>query len=279
MNPAAILARPLRAVAEVLLPPACLACHAALGPRPAERRDIAGELLCRDCREWLRPLDRARCCPRCGAHPAHRIPGKTPPGRCRDCEALPASFEEARSAFPYKSPAGEIVRNLKYRRSPYLAEWLVRLSVPAVGAWLHKAASDATVAFVPMTPGRQTRRGYNQAEELARALAALYGRPLLPDGALIRVAHHAPQARFANRPDRRAAPRGCFRVRRPDSVSGRKLLLVDDVITTGSTVATVAELLREEGGGPVFIFSPVRAKLSEDSEVRTPGRGGAEPLA
>ncbi len=267
------LTAPASLLAETFLPPGCLACHAPLGPREKPSNDSPESLLCRDCRMLLRPLGQERCCPHCGAHPFRSVPGRTPPGKCVDCASLPEAFVEARSAFPYQSPAGGIVRNLKYRRSPFLAEWLVRLSVPHVRDWLYKAADGAVIAFVPMTGGRQVSRGYNQAEEIALALGGLLGRPVLGGTTLVRVAHRGPQARHGTRRERRAALKGVFVVRQPEKVRGKKILLVDDVMTTGATAAFAAAALQTAGAEEIYIYTPVRARLGAGS---LGGRTGAD---
>ncbi len=261
MTPLRWLTAPARALAEVFLPPACLACQVPLGPRAPGAENSPGALLCGDCRELLRPVNLARCCPHCGAHPFRSVPGRTPPGQCLECHALPDAFVQARSTFPYQSPAGDIVRNLKYRRSPFLAHWLVRLSQPHIADWLHAAAKDATIAFIPMTVSRQVGRGYNQAEAIAHAIAGIFHRPVLGETALVRTRHRAPQARYSNRRERRTALRDAFLVRRPGDVRGRKTLLVDDVMTTGATAAYAAAALKEAGAGQIYIYTPVRARL------------------
>jgi len=249
-----------RAAAQILLPPACVACHRALGPARL-RVDVPLTCLCEECGELLRPIDLEKACPRCCGYAA---PGSTP-GKCPDCEPLGDWFAEARSAFPYQSPAGEIVRNLKYRRSPFLADWLVRLSLPAVGDWLAQRGRDCQLVPVPMARLRWLSRGYNQAEEIARAMTEALPMRIAHSTVLQRIRRRKPQARFASRAERLANLADVYRVPQPENIHGREFLLVDDVMTTGATMAAAARALREAGAAQVFAFAPVRAHLADDS--------------
>lgn len=256
--------RPLAQFLDVAFPGACISCHRALGPWTSSR--TATDHLCAECHAMLRPMDQERRCPHCGISPYRSIDGKTPPGRCTDCAELPEGFANARSAYPYDSPAGNIVRNMKYQRAPFLAAPLVDLSIPVLGDWLFETLRDFALCAIPMNPWRQLRKGYNQAEELAAALARRYDAEVIPNGAILRPRRGSPQARHHSHAERAQNVRGAYYVKRPQLIAGRRILLVDDVMTTGATVSAAAEALVEAGALQVFVFTPVRARLGDDAD-------------
>lgn len=256
----------LRGALEFLLPPACLACGAGLPlPRPAAAG--AMRLLCEDCLAFLKGIRLDRACPTCGM-PRPRPPRIPAQGaiRCAECESLPPSFQRARAAFPYFSPAAQMVRNMKYRRAAYLAEPLVELAMHVAGPWLRSHTPETLVVAVPMYTWRHVRRGYNQAHEIAAILARELGWQLLDVDAFVRRKPTAPQARFHSRSARLENLSNVFAVRKPGLIGGRHILLVDDVMTTGATVASAAQALQEAGAAEIDIFTLLRARFGEDQD-------------
>jgi ComF family protein len=253
-------------VAAMVFPPSCIACHRALGPKVISPETPA-EGLCPECLQTLHPLDIDRGCFYCGAHPLRLEEGSTLHGRCLECSHLPGSFTQARSAFPYQSPAGDIVRNLKYHRTPYLAQWLANLAIPVVAPWLKEVAQEASVMAVPMSLSRELHRGYNQAFEIARHVALKIQRPMLNPEVFLRTKKSKPQARFHSREERLDNLKGIYTVRKPDEIRGQRILLVDDVMTSGATVSEAAQTLLDGGASEIYVFTPVRARLKEHDDV------------
>jgi ComF family protein len=123
---------------------------------------------------------------------------------------------------------------------------------------LAEGLADADVVVpVPLGPGRHRRRGYNQACLLASSVARHLGLAFAPRG-LRRVRDPGPQDR-RGRADRLARVRGCFAPGRPSSVQGRRVLLVDDVVTTGATAGECARVLLAAGAASVDVLSLARA--------------------
>jgi ComF family protein len=147
------------------------------------------------------------------------------------------------------------IHALKYGRRAAVARPLGRLLAEA-GGRLTAAAGGAgepghvvdAIVPVPLHPARAAERGFNQAELLAAPCARLWGVPLLT-GALARIRPTRPQTEL-DAAARRANVAGAFGVSRPGEVKGRRLLLVDDVMTTGATVAAAARALRAAGAQP-----------------------------
>lgn len=232
-----ITSRMARSVVGLLLPPSCMCCAAALD-------DDSGVIrLCPACREELSALVSQQACPRCA-----RSIG--PYGSCAACGQEPPPFEAAVRIGVYDGPLSHLVRIVKYRGVRYAAPLMARLLM----AKLHQnrvAERIDLVTAVPLYWWRFYRRGYNQAVLLARELRR-QGLPVALKRVLVRIRDTRPQVGLS-RTARLANVRGAFRVRRPKAVRGRRVLLVDDVMTTGATAETCARTLLAAGARSVTV--------------------------
>lgn len=212
------LGRALQGVLHLLLPCPCLGCR-----RPVESPTTSPGL-CVACLGRLVPL------------PAAEVPGAAPE---TDGNLRP------RAAFEYRPPLDEVILALKFRRLDYLSEALAELALPAVRLAAGDGPIDAVVP-VPLHWRRIWTRGYDQAALLAAGLARRLGVPILP--ALRRV-RATPAQSLRARDARRRNLAGAFALRRgmESRIGGRALLLVDDVVTTGSTLAEAGATLRRAG--------------------------------
>ena len=222
---------------DVVFAPICLGCD-----QPIATGDSA-RLVCRACRARLRAPD-PPLCDRCGA--PMRLTGTAPGATCRECAKWPAAIRVARAACMLRPPADRLVHELKYRGWRSLAEpmsdVMSRVRLP------DDVQAEATIVVpVPTTRKRRRKRGYNQAEELARAYAFRTGRRCLPllarRGESGTQTSLQPLERAANVADAFALAADA----RPQ-VAARHLLLVDDVMTTGATAGECARVLVEQGG-------------------------------
>jgi ComF family protein len=229
------------------LPPVCMACHVPLAPG-------GHDFLCTAC---LRDLQRITPPPCLRCDPWSSTAGEAP---CEDCAKLPESFTSRRAAFPYRGVAGDLVRNLKYRRRLHVAGALARLMAGALGDHLDRLrAREADLLVpVPMHAWRAWRRGGNHAEHLARELAALTGARVEPH-LLVRTRATPPQARRSGVEARLANVAGAFAVPEPDRLRGRRVVLLDDVMTTGATGAEAAGALLEAGAEEVHLVTACQA--------------------
>ncbi|MCS6909837.1 MAG: ComF family protein [Anaerolineales bacterium] len=225
----------LWAAVDVVFPPECAACR-----RPGMR-------LCADCRSQFRLLGNEAICPRCGYAPM--------PTDCENCRRHPppAALRSLRSAAWFEGPLRRALHHLKYQRDillgDTLAEWLCDL-------YYREGLAADLIVPVPLSPQRLRERGYNQADLLARPLAEWAGVPYAP-GALLRSRHTLSQVGLSA-DERRQNVAGAFVADRR-LVAGRQVVVVDDVCTTGATLAACAEALHAAGAAKVWGLTLARA--------------------
>ncbi len=230
--------RALFLAARALIYPArCCACD---GPCPE------GRAFCDPCSLSLEPI--ASACPRCGL-PLTPAGSPRPASPCLSCQRSPPPHAEAHAAFLFGGAVARAVRRLKWSGLPELA-------VP-LGALMPSLEGDLVVP-VPLHPRRLRQRQFNQSAVLAFA-AADAGRLRAPIDvhALERILDTAPQTSLGP-DDRQRNVHGAFAAR-PERVRGKSVLLLDDVVTTGATVAACARVLRAAGAARVRVLTLARA--------------------
>jgi ComF family protein len=226
-----LLTRLASALLDLALPPRCLGCGA---------RDA---WVCPGCAAGLPRLPAARC--RVCAAPL------TGTLICPTCYRDRPHFDAVYAPFRHDGLARELVHALKYRGHRHLAVPLAQ----AAAAVVDRPGYDLVVP-VPLHPSRLARRGFNQSELLARAVAATLELPLAA-GALERVRSTEPQTEMPRPAARVANVRGAFRA--TAGLRGLDVLLVDDVCTTGATVDACAAALRRAGAARLDVLVVTRA--------------------
>jgi ComF family protein len=193
-------------------------------------------------------------CVRCGVPFASAAQGGTD-GCCPPCHEHPPLFRQARAALRYDEEGRRLILPLKHGDRIELAHVLASMMTRAGAALLERA--DVLVP-VPLHRRRLFKRRYNQAAVLAYAVGRLGHRPVLPDG-LIRIRHTAPLD--AKSPQQRQQELvGSFQVRqaRTARITGRTILLIDDVMTSGATANACAAMLLEAGAVAVDVLLAAR---------------------
>lgn len=245
---AALLRRAGSMLLDQLYPPLCLCCD-----RPVADADA----LCAECFRGLRPIT-APLCPILGV-PFEVALG--PDAVSAEAIADPPPFQRARSAVLYNDVARAVVARLKYGDRPELARFCARLMAGAGAAFW---PDRPVLVPVPLHRSRQVSRRYNQSTELARALARLTGASV-ETGLVARVKATRHQVGLSADARRRNLA-GAFETR-PGAVArvgSRRVVLVDDVITTGSTVNAVTRALNRAGIDKVDVISFARVVIGDD---------------
>ena len=215
--------------------------------------DRPGRHLCSRCLAVLPFHAAAGCCRICGAEVAADVRHDF---TCEACTAYPPVFARACSALRYEEPADQLLQDFKYRGETWLLQDLADLLEGAVRAKLDFAETDVVVP-IPLHPHRLRERGFNQSALLAAELARRLDRRF--DGrSLVRVQDTPHQARLEEE-ERRRNLRGAFAVPDGSLVRGRTVLLVDDVMTTGTTLSFAARALVDAGAARVWCATVARA--------------------
>ena len=164
-------------------------------------------------------------------------------------------FDYARSAARYEVVLREALHAFKFRGRPALAAPLAELLIEAAEGGL-PAGAPALLVPVPLHPRRERERGFNQASLLARRVGRAWRVPVRADVLARAVATQSQTELDASA--RRANVRGAFRLRRPEVIAGRHVLLVDDILTTGATLSECARCLRDGGAATVGALTVAR---------------------
>lgn len=237
------MVRALRSMRDLVYPPSC--CHC--GVTIAEHGGF-----CPACWTSVRFIERPFCEVLGTPFPYDEGEGTVSP----EAIAEPPVFDRLRSVALHDGPVRHLVHQLKYRDRtdlvPMMARWMVRAAVAEL------EACDAVVA-VPLHRARLLGRRFNQSAELARHVARLSGRTFLA-ATLLRTKRTQQQIGLSAAA-REANVRGAFRVAedKATGVLGRRVVLVDDVYTTGATVSAAARALRRAGAADVTVLTFARA--------------------
>lgn len=225
----------VRAAGDLAMPQACWLCARPVGDGDHSVCERCADALIRDDEET---------CPRCASGvPAGGLVGD----RCGRCHNVSHAFDAAVRLGPYAGALREAVLRMKHDEAfaEALAPFFARHLLPR----LHGQTFDGVVP-APLYWKNRWRRGYNQAELLARAIASASGTSLL---AALRRQRRTDSQTSLNPDERRRNLRGAFAFRGRVPVRGRRLLVVDDVLTSGATADEAARTLRREGAASVIV--------------------------
>jgi competence protein ComFC len=235
------------AALALVYPQACAVCAASV----ESRHD---GVVCASCWSATRLFGESdTVCWKCGVFTAAAVSEDRREGvRCGECDDY--AFTAARACGPYEGALRASVLELK--REPHIA---LRLAGLMLAAQQRAPLNSADLIIpVPLHSKRERERGFNQAAILARELARLSHLPL-DEYSVVRRVHTERHRAGMDARARRDSVADAFAIRHPKLVTGRRVLLVDDVFTTGATVSACAEALRETGAQEVFVLTLARA--------------------
>jgi ComF family protein len=228
----------------LLYPEVCQLCR-------AERASAQEGFVGPQCRAQVRFIRRPFC-DRCGLPYEGDL---TTTFECTNCRELELHFSFARSAVVARTVVLEAIHRFKYSRAlwfePFLAELLVREAAPVL-----RGAGWDFIAPVPLHPLKEREREFNQAEILARHLSTAAGIPLNTT-LLQRTTATATQTKL-KREQRTANMKGAFSRGAGGPPKGKRIVLVDDVFTTGATTSACAKVLRRAGAAEVCVWTVAR---------------------
>src|SRR5438477_967277 len=233
----------LHPIVPLLYPPVCTVCATVIGP---------GEYLCRGCEEKATRIVPPFCA-RCSEPFEGAIMGQF---TCANCAHRTIHFDAAVAAYRSRGIVREIIHNFKYGRQIYLRH--------LVACWLCAALDDPrlrshrfdVIIAVPLHPARERERGFNQANVLAELLAVHVS---LPFRRLLERIRHTTTQTALDRSERMVNLHNAFRLRKNTDVRGLRVLLIDDVLTTGSTLNECARVLKRAGAISVHAATAARA--------------------
>ncbi len=235
------------AILNLVFPESCLICSA-----PTSRRQDCG--VCDAC--WQKTL-RLRIvepfCPSCGL-PFHDFDSGTK-HLCSGCILRPPPYSGARSFGYYADELSRVLLALKFQGRQNLVGLLAPLLAATFFESWDRGEFDLVVP-VPLHPRRSRARGFNQAALLGRSLAGHISVPF-EERAVLRTRPTQPQMGLTDA-ERLLNVRGAFRCYKPAAVTGRRVLLVDDVMTTGSTVSSASQALLSAGALRVSVLTVAR---------------------
>lgn len=199
---------------------------------------FSGERVCKRCYAAL-PFTGEMRCLRCGRASAETL--------CSDCEDVSPAFDSARSVFRHTDEAARLVVRFK-REQKYLSAALGALMLPYLEAFPEAEA----LVYIPMTEKAEKRRGYNQSRLLAETLSKSSALSVL---SVLEKQRETASQKFLGRAERAVNLKGSFRCTKPSLVKGKKLLLIDDTMTTGATLSEAAHCLKRAGAEKVFALT------------------------
>lgn len=247
-------------LASVLTPDDCLLCY-----QPLIRLTPAP--VCDEC--WAKVRSTQVCpvpCARCGS--ALSVTNFHPhtEALCRVCTLAPPPFARIVTFATYREDLRRAIHALKFRRIRPIATPLGQMLAQAIVSLAASAPGSMLVVPVPLHPRRQRARGFNQARLLATAaLRSLHSSHPdwhleLSPASLVRQRETVQQASLKPR-QRRINLEQAFRVARPQQVKGRAILLIDDIVTTGTTARACSQALLDAGADSVFVAALARAQM------------------
>lgn len=181
---------------------------------------------------------------------------------CLTCQNFERHFDSARSPYVFEGAAQSLVHSLKFGNKKYYAPYMAKAMVDC---YLDNEFMCDLILPVPLSKERKRKRGYNQAELLAKQIAYFLKLPM-DNKNLIKVVNNPEQARKSGK-ERELNVLNAYKVTKPQELDGKRILIVDDVLTTGATTSEVAKILYKAKAKSVYVltYASTRYKINTDA--------------
>ena len=179
---------------------------------------------------------------------------------CADCREHPPLFRKLRAVAFYEPTLREAIHLMKYEKKQIISKHLIQLLRAHLPADLPSTDYDFLLP-IPLHTNRLRQRGFNQAEQIAQGVAQVWGVPVRTD-ILSRIRDTAPLSSLGSHEERKKNIAGAFEVGSPDLVQDRKILLIDDIFTTGTTINEALKVLEVASPDRVDVLTLTRTRPS-----------------
>ena len=232
----------LQGLGKLVFPPICILC------KTKKLDDFPRQILCVPCegrlQENIPPF-----CPQCSRH----LHFKNYLTRCPSCTHHQFHFDFAWSPLIYNDHLRNLIHAFKYHQKTYLKYYFVERMISFIRLYHLDIHQFDLIIPTPLYSTRLRERGYNQSELLAHLLSREYSIPLHLKN-LIKI-RHTPKQAMIKRKDRFTNLKGAFRINHSEKISGKKILIMDDLITTGITASEMALTLKSSGAKKVAVLT------------------------
>lgn len=209
-----------------------------------------GEYFCEDCIKKF-PFNDGFICEHCGR------PTASPEEYCLTCKDNLTNIDKGRSVYSYEGKIKTLVKKMKFFENAYLTKIFAKeLSV----IYFKNLFTSDFVVYVPMTSKKEKKNGYNHGKALAEAFANEVGLQTID---VLEKTKETKKQALLNAEERRKNLKGSFRVTDKKQIKDKKIILIDDVTTTGSTAETIAELLKKSGAKTVTVLTVASVKSKQ----------------
>lgn len=209
---------------------------------------IKGEIICKTCQDSFRIIDHNSVCPVCGNDVGRRI-------ICGDCLTNKRGFSEGYFGFVYENRLRDAVHTFKFNGRPEVGRYLVSLLKDSI--IMLRERVDCIVP-IPVTEKRLRERGYNQSFIISEEISNIIGRPIF-HSVLFKIKETKDQYSLS-KDERRKNIRGAFAVKSGSHIKGKKVLIVDDLFTTGYTAHEASWTISKAMPESIIFFALARTR-------------------
>ena len=225
----------LESVSSLVFPPKCEICDVAVAPSAGVCAECASDI------QWLKPP----FCVSCGRSLSHELE------KCGPCTTESFHYDCAYASALYDGKNKELIHAYKFKRRKHLKIFFAKSLIRFARLYLRNERFDAVVA-VPLDPIKKMERGFNQSELLAAQVSIEFHIPDASKG-LERKKSPSPQS-LLNKTDRKTNVKDRFFTKTPSFFNQKKILLIDDILTTGQTASECARTLKNAGASRATVL-------------------------